>query len=117
MKRRKFLFYGTIGMAALSIPMSCQNFKDVVYDPNLAQAESLSMIWDTETIIEIGTHYRKLVPDENRERTLVKLLEETDFGERIKEDFENGQTIMIDGWILSITEARQCALFSTVNHQ
>lgn len=30
----------------------------------------------------------------------------------VREDFADGRTVVIDGWILSLTEARQCALFS-----
>ena len=29
-----------------------------------------------------------------------------------REDFEKEHTVVVDGWILSVTEARQCALFS-----
>jgi len=35
--------------------------------------------------------------------------------ESIKNDFETGNTVIVDGWILSRTEARQCALLSTIN--
>ena len=30
----------------------------------------------------------------------------------VSADFRENRTIMIDGWMLSITEARQCALYS-----
>lgn len=33
-------------------------------------------------------------------------------GNRIKNDFEKGNTVEINGWILSVTEARQCAYLS-----
>jgi hypothetical protein len=32
--------------------------------------------------------------------------------ERIRNDFINGDTVAVDGWLLSITEARLCALVS-----
>jgi hypothetical protein len=32
--------------------------------------------------------------------------------ERIRNDFINGNTVAVDGWLLSITEARLCALVS-----
>jgi hypothetical protein len=32
----------------------------------------------------------------------------------IHDDFEKGRTVVLNGWILSLTEARQCALFSLV---
>jgi hypothetical protein len=32
--------------------------------------------------------------------------------ELVREDFAHGRTVVVDGWILSVTEARQCALYS-----
>jgi hypothetical protein len=32
--------------------------------------------------------------------------------QKIKHDFDTEKTIVVKGWVLSITEARQCALFS-----
>jgi hypothetical protein len=123
MKRRDFILIATTGIAAVAVPY--YYLKDVDYDSALAKPQLLSTIWDTKTINTIGNQYRLQVPDENSERILVKLLsadlssapEQLDksLQEKIKKDFETGNTVMIDGWILSITEARQCALFSTTN--
>ena len=33
----------------------------------------------------------------------------------VREDFGRGRTVLINGWILSVTEARQCALFSLLS--
>jgi hypothetical protein len=30
----------------------------------------------------------------------------------VHEDFASGRTVVVDGWVLAVTEARQCALFS-----
>ena len=32
----------------------------------------------------------------------------------IRDDFAAGRTVLLEGWVLSVTEARQCALFSLV---
>ena len=32
--------------------------------------------------------------------------------QKVRADFENGETLVIQGWVLSQTEARQCALYS-----
>ena len=32
--------------------------------------------------------------------------------ELVNTDFNDGKTVVVDGWILSVTEARQCALFA-----
>lgn len=33
----------------------------------------------------------------------------------VRDDFAKGRTVILDGWVLSVTEARQCALFSILN--
>jgi large subunit ribosomal protein L4 len=35
--------------------------------------------------------------------------------DKIRDDFAAGRTVLIDGWVLSLTEARQSALFSLTN--
>jgi hypothetical protein len=32
--------------------------------------------------------------------------------DQIRDDFTAGRTVVVDGWVLSVTEARQAALFS-----
>jgi hypothetical protein len=122
MKRRDFILLATTGIAAVAVPY--YYLSDVEYDRSLAEPQQLALIWDAETITKIGDNYRLQVPDEKSERTLVKLLSENISSEgtvgksleqKIKKDFETGNTVMVDGWILSVTEARQCALFSTAN--
>jgi len=122
MKRRNFILIGTAGIAAISIPSAFYFFGDVQYDKSLSEPRSLSLIWDSQTIASIGNQYRLQTPAENSRRKLVrKLLDDISdqngemtslLEEKIIKDFETGDTIIADGWILSITEARQCALFS-----
>ena len=66
--------------------------------------------------------YRKEFSDENSEQKLLELLfnhgSTTPYpnnellNKQIIDDYHTENTIMIDGWVLSRTEARQCALFS-----
>ena len=89
--------------------------KDLRYPIDLAE------ICDQNTLINIGNTYRRLT-DENNKKHLEELLlkdaeihsSEIKIGLKTKvmEDFTTGNTILIDGWLLSITEARQCALLS-----
>ena len=124
MKRREFII-GAVGLTAVSISGTYLYLnRDIVYDPLIAEPQSLSLIWDTETVIAIGNQYRVQYVDENSEQALAKklVLNLSDSGEqmikkfnqKIKEDFEEDNTILIDGWMLSKTEARQCALLSTL---
>jgi hypothetical protein len=122
MKRRNFIMITSAGIAALAIPTLVYSLREGPIDVIMFQPQSLAKIWDTDTMNTIGLNYMLKVPKENRQRTLVKRISEkaageagnliTTLEEQIKNDFISGNTIMIDGWILSVTEARQCALFS-----
>ncbi|MFZ2906655.1 MAG: hypothetical protein WAZ98_10675 [Cyclobacteriaceae bacterium] len=122
MKRSQFVMLGVGGIAALSIPGYYYFFDEVQYDTLLSQPKALSLVWDSHTIGVIGEHYRQQFPEENNKRSLVKALEtnglngdalELAIQHKIISDFETTNTVMVDGWLLSVTEARQCALFST----
>ena len=82
---------------------------------------------DPDATYAIGKRYRRLVPAENN----VKILEEifrkelpldlsapatpkldTQVSALVRRDFDAGRTIIVNGWVLSVTEARQCALYS-----
>lgn len=120
MKRRNFIL---LSATAIGASYWYLNYYHQDYHSSIVEPESLSYIWDTETIITIGKYYRKQHPVEDSERSLIKLLHaDTNddiigiaaLKKGIKNDFEIGNTVMIDGWILSVTEARQCALFSII---
>ena len=125
MERKKFVLLASAGVIAVAIPTWYYKFRSTEYDKSLAKPQLLSNIWDTEAIVRIGKLYQKQHPDENSERNLVSLLSdslstenesiELSIARRIKEDFKTANIVMIDGWILSTTEGRQCALYSFAN--
>ena len=118
-----------VGTLSLAIPwVGCQT-KASNPDPVLSQPQFLARIWDESEIHNIGLAYRKQVPGEAAEAQLVKLLLTDNTGKsisvatessflgswldrKIENDFKVGQTVVVKGWILSITEARQCAVYS-----
>ena len=128
MKRRAFVLLSVTGASAMIIPtVNCRSRNP--WNKALAQPQYLSHILDDKTLTEIGMAYRQQVPAESKEDQLVKLLltdtkgkMTSDFtdnstldsalGQKIHEEFETGMTVIVNGWILSTTEARQCALFS-----
>lgn len=68
-----------------------------------------------DRVREIGTRYRAATPRENSTDSLRAALARSPGGsidEQIHNDFEAGRTVLVDGWLLSITEARRAALFS-----
>jgi len=98
----------------------------VCIGPFLAHPRSLTPILDLKELNALGTAYRKQVADESGERALADvLLEElpddnlefdTAINDLIKKDFDEGNTTEVNGWILSKTEARQCALLTFSTH-
>jgi len=122
MKRRNFVLLAGIGVSAIAIPTWYYKYRNLEQDQLLNEPELLSYIWDGATINEIGSLYREKFSDENSEQKLLKLLFNNDstnlernteiLNKQITNDYKTGNTIMIDGWVLARTEARQCALFS-----
>ena len=122
MERRSFLV-SIAGVSVLTISGAVYyRSRPIKYDMLIVEPQLLSHIWDTETITSVGNSYISQTPKENSENELVKALIENISGspeemvnslnEKITSDFENGDIVMIDGWILSRTEARQCGLLS-----
>ena len=118
-----------VSAIALGIPwVSCRN-RTSNLNSALSQPQFLVRICDDKEVFEIGTLYRKQVPNEAGETQLVSLLLTDDAGKsisastekssldpwlekRIQSDFEAGRTVIVKGWVLSVTEARQCAIYS-----
>jgi hypothetical protein len=93
---------------------------------------ALSYICDLQAIREIGLAYRLQKPEENEARKLEDLLltdsagryvssssddhfVQTLINNEIEQDFKKANTVVVKGWILAVTEARQCALFAIHN--
>lgn len=75
---------------------------------------TLTNIWDKETLLKIGNTYTETFSDENTKNKLIRLIKNggTNLELKISADFKNNNIVVINGWMLSKTEARQCALFS-----
>jgi len=127
MKRRVFVKLAAAATAGLYLPGAACSSKNNRLVNMLSQPNALQHICDAETIREIGNAYQKLVPGENKE-TLIKLLAanvghtinksmgsslvSSSLEKKVRQDFKENKTTIVNGWILSVTEARQCALFS-----
>ena len=118
MKRRKFI--GIITLVALTLSAISWFFviKKQRSDTGAFDPDVLSNICSREKMIEIGRKYRQM-SSENDKDSLAKLLAvegqkpvKQYFENKVRQDFENNDTVLIDGWLLSVTEARQCALLS-----
>jgi len=128
MNRKKFLLLSGVVASAIAIPVLTRHARNARLDRPLFLPGSLAGILDQETIREIGLAYRSATPSEDAEPGLTRLLLTAPDGSRlpaedrtavrrmlerkVHDDFETGSIRMVNGWILSVTEARQCALFS-----
>ena len=129
MKRRTFILATTtVALGVISIPVIRYYKKRTKnYDPLIMPFE-LARFCDEKAIREIGIQYRKQVPGENDKNTLKEMLLSGDDGKRITDsdkmavmemldkkiykDFADNKIQILTGWVISTTEARQCALFS-----
>lgn len=122
MKRERFLFLSTAGAIALALPSwnGCRG--PVTYPETLKELGDISNIWDVKQIKLIGKAYLSKNPSYSDQRSLVtSLLTNAPFDSsaipeflvrKIKEDYETGNTVMVNGWLLSETEAQKYALIS-----
>ncbi|HCL84855.1 MAG TPA: hypothetical protein DIC22_12820 [Chitinophagaceae bacterium] len=133
MQRRKFIQLAAMGSAAVGMTgTGCHNRHPAFYSI-LDKPGALSQICDLQTVREIGKAYRLQAPSESDAGRLVALLSSDSAGnpipsasdnafvqglirQKIGRDFETGNTVIVKGWILAVTEARQCALLY-VNNQ
>lgn len=128
MKRRTFIIALVSVGAATAVPIINHHRKHVLARDPLMRPNVLANFCDGGTIRDIGTLYRSEVPEENEENKLRELLLANEPGntadttdekvicdmldKKISDEFKNGKIVIEDGWVLSETEARQCALFS-----
>ena len=118
--RRRFLQLAATGMAAGLTTSACA--RDTGEDAGAVDKPALVEMLGPARVREIGTQYRAAVPNENTATTLrdaisisqrqFPFIRRRSIEEQIHDDFAIGRTVVVSGWILSETEARQCALYS-----
>lgn len=120
MKRREFIGMAAAGAAGLVLAPS---LPAASVEVQLARPRLLAVLRDEQLLREIGKRYRQIVPAENDSASLTQaLLREAPALEsarlqahvaaRVQTDFAEGRTVTLNGWVLAVTEARQCALMS-----
>lgn len=132
MQRRQFLQLTAIGGTVILVTgISCDLRHQASYD-KLDKPEALAQICDLKTLKEIGMAYRAQAISEADADKLASLLLTDSAGNPVSSasdysyiqslmsrktigDFETGNIVIVNGWILSVTEARQCALLFVNN--
>jgi hypothetical protein len=130
MKRSTFIKLSAYGAVAASVPLlNACNEKQI--NAAIAQPQFLSHIFDVKTMLATGQAYLKQASDENSKNKLNNLITDntsvtsstdaktvyTALDKKVQQDFANGKTAIVDGWILSVTEARQCALYTLMQQK
>lgn len=124
MHRRRFVQVAAAGALALGLPDAGPEAPARLHA--LAHPGLLALFGDRRKVLEIGVAHRTAFPSERTPATLSATLlagagaaahlPDTLLHERlerqVRRDFERGHTVRLNGWILSRTEARQCALYS-----
>jgi hypothetical protein len=115
--RRQFLSVAAAG-AAMTLGGSAAIDRGHSDDlRNLAYPELLLAL-GPESVRDIGRAYRALVPAESDRSALETALRadrraaRASCQECVRADFAAGRVVVVRDWMLSRTEARQCALFS-----
>jgi hypothetical protein len=132
MQRRQFLQLSAMsGTVILVTGLSCNHRQPVSYDI-LGKPEALAQICDLKTLKEIGkAYFGQTVSESDAEKIASLLLTDsagkpvssasdqsfiqTLMNRKINQDFESGNIVIVNGWILSVTEARQSALLFVNN--
>jgi hypothetical protein len=120
--RRRFLHL-IGGVAAASLSAACA--ADASMQSGALTRPELANALGAERVRDLGRRYRELVASERsadalREaivrslpwRARIQGSTASDLAQLVHDDFGAGRTVVVSGWILSLTEARQCALFS-----
>ncbi|MBL4676040.1 MAG: hypothetical protein JKY70_07540 [Mucilaginibacter sp.] len=123
MERRTFISLSAFTAAALTLPM-LQSCNTLSKDDALSKPDLLTQMVDEMEIKAVGTAYRTQVKAEDDQQKLRTVLlsgapANADgvelkgmLDKQVSADFATGKTVQLNGWILSVTEARQCALYS-----
>ena len=121
MKRRRF-----IGLALFAILVAVTirwilRRRNQKFTANPLEPNSLVKICGKEKILDLGNKYIQISGENRRDSLINKMLrgftgtteDQSDYlASSVENDFKENRTVVIDGWLLSITEARQCAVMS-----
>jgi hypothetical protein len=132
MQRRKFIQVSAVGTTAMVFTgVSCR-YQHTSFYNILDKPRRLSGICDLNTLREIGKTYQLQAPAESVVDKLADLLSTDAAGnkissssddlfiqdlinQKIEHDFETDNTVIVNGWVITVTEARQCALLYAVD--
>lgn len=123
--------YTVAAAAIIAIPIAAYRRYSDSLVRTMGEPAFLTNVCDDNTIRAIGTAYRARNPEEAKLDKLMPMLlgtcgespdrshSEADYNrlmqkldQAVRDDYADGRVVTINGWVLSRTEARQCALYS-----
>jgi hypothetical protein len=119
--RRRFLALSATSVAGIAA-LGCE----AASDTRSREQPELLLALGPDAVRELGRRYRASVPRESDARQLDAAIQASrpwtariglshpSIAGQVRDDFDAGRTVIVDGWLLSRTEARQCALYSTL---
>ena len=123
MNRRQFVGVASAAVALALTATGCNSSANYAVAA-LARTDLVDAL-GADVVRAIGTRYREMMPDERSAGSLRAAIvasrpwtshlpgsRQPAVAELVQSDFEHGHTVIVEGWILSATEARQCALYS-----
>jgi hypothetical protein len=119
LNRRRFLQITTAGLLTGLTGTACTSDDD----PNEPREPALVEMLGPERVRQIGMEYRAEVPQEITAAALAEAIESSrrrgfarryrrPIEDQIRRDFATGRVVVVGGWVLALTEARECALYS-----
>jgi hypothetical protein len=127
MNRKQFLMATGVAASGAGISLLLR-YHPAQAIPPLQRPWFLAHLFDQDTLRTLGLAYRNANPAEDSQSELTRLLRTAPgmpvdslagqdlLSRRLQAevlgDFSAGHIAVVDGWLLSTTEARQCALFS-----
>ncbi len=124
MKRREFI--GIAAATAVGRGWLPSAHAEDLGPAALARPRLLGILRNPRAVHALGRQYRTMVPAEADEPALTRALLGAEpagqdvalasrLEEQVRRDFAEGRTTIVGGWVLALTEARQCALYSLLN--
>lgn len=126
MDRRHFIASAAAGALGLGLPGAAWRTAPSENLQTLARPALLDMLGERR-VRDLGIRYRAMYPAACDADSLCAVILDSDrpapadapatrayLNATIRDDFAAGRTMILKGWVLSITEVRQCALFSLV---
>jgi len=127
MRRRDFARIAAIAIPGMAMALQACKRHGGTLEATIASPESLSLFLDRNELRAVGLAYRNAVPAENDRRKLTDLILRDEnlsplhagsplpavreaIDGQVNRDFATGRTVVMKGWVLAATEARQCAL-------